>query len=113
VKKGEEEGAGIIPGCGYPLIGNNFFIGLEHPAAFSEFEKRGDREAICLRHHPVWENRKLQVVNEVFGWTNEPGKIFGNYLDTVRLPALKKPFVSFCTFWSDPYLGNNEYDVSR
>ena len=112
VGKGEEEGTGIMPGCGYPLIGKNFFIGMEHSAAFSETLKKGGRELISLRHYPVWENKELQVVNEVFGWADGPGKVFGDYLETIRIPALKKPFVSFCTFWSDPYLGNYEYDVS-
>ena len=32
--KAEEEGSGFIAGCGYPLIGEKYFVGLEHPAAF-------------------------------------------------------------------------------
>lgn len=111
-KKAEEECAGIIPGCGYPLVGKNFFMGMEHPAAFSELGKMNGMEAICLKHYPVWEDGKLQVVKGVFGWADEPWEAFGDYLDSIRIPALKKPFVSFCTFWSDPYLGNYEYDVS-
>ncbi len=112
LKRGEEEGGGVMPGCGYPLIGKKFFIGMEHPAAFNEIDKKEDGNGVILRHYPIWENGKLQVVNEVFGWAEKPEEVFGDYLDTVRLPSLKKPFVSFCTFWSDPYLGNNEYNVS-
>lgn len=111
--KGEEEGGGHMPGCGYPLIGKNFFIGLEHPAAFSCVEKKKDKEFISLKHFPVWEDNKLQEIDEVFGWNEENAfEAFKYYLEQIRLPMLKKPFVSFCTFWTDPYLGNNEYNVT-
>lgn len=109
---GEEEGTGLMPGCGYPLIGNRFFVGLEHPAAFSHVAARSGKHGIRLRHHPVWESGVLQQVDEVCGWAENAGKNFADYLDSIRLPALRKQLVSFCTFWSDPYLGDLEYQVS-
>ena len=29
----EEEGSGVVPGCGYPLVSEKMFTGLEHPAS--------------------------------------------------------------------------------
>jgi hypothetical protein len=110
--KGEEEGGGHMPGCGYPLIGKKFFIGLEHPAGFNCVEKKKNKELVSLKHYPVWEDRKLQEVDEVFGWSENAFEAFGDYLEQIRLPMLKKPFVSFCTFWTDPYIGNCEYNVT-
>jgi len=110
--KGEEEGAGIMPGCGYPLIGRHFFAGLEHPAAFNHLKRRKGREHIRLLHHPTWQGNRLEQVDEVFGWAEDARAAFSEYLDTIRLPVLADPLVSFCTFWSDPYLDNLEYRTS-
>ncbi len=112
LKKGEEEGGGIIPGCGYPLIGENIFIGLEHPAAFCHMEKKKSKELVCLKHYPVWDGDSLEEVDEVLGLTENATEGFADYLDSIRLPMLKKPFVSFCTFWTDPYIGDDEYNVT-
>jgi hypothetical protein len=106
--RAEEEGSGFIPGCGYPLIGEKYFIGLEHPAAFNNSENGQD---YCLRHYPQWNGDKLESISSVLGWSNSPVDSFREYLDTIRLPGLKKPLISFCTFWSDPYVGNYEYAV--
>lgn len=108
----KEEGAGRMSGCGYPLIGNRFFTGLEHPAAFSRLSTKGGKHRIRMVHHPVWENGRLEPIPQVFGWAEDAGKNFADYLDSIRLPALRKQLVSFCTFWSDPYLGDLEYRVS-
>jgi hypothetical protein len=107
-ENGEEEGSGGMPGCGYPLIGRRFFVGLEHPAGFNLLE---NGPAYRLRHYPIWQGTELESVDAVLGWADDPREAFADYLDSIRLPALDKPLVSFCTFWSDPYIGNNEYDV--
>ena len=105
----EEEGGGIMPGCGYPVMGRNCFAGVEHPAAFNTVN---DDKTYTLRQHPVWKERTIRCCRAVTGLGSAPEELFYTYLDTVRIPALKKPMVSFCSFWSDPYLGNYEYDVN-
>jgi len=110
--KSAEEGAGVMPGCGYPLIGRRFFTGLEHPAGFNHLSRRGQKETIWLRHYPVWADGRLQTIDQVYGRSRDGRSAFDDYLDSIRLPVLKRPLVSFCTFWSDPYLGDLEYQVS-
>ena len=105
----EEEGGGIMPGCGYPVMGRELFAGVEHPAAFNTVN--GDK-TYSLQQHPVWKNKTITCCRAVTGFSKSPEELFYTYLDTVRIPALKKPLVSFCSFWSDPYLGNYEYDVN-
>jgi len=112
-KKSDEEGAGYISGYGYPLIGRTLFFGLEHPAAFNLVKHRSGKDHVQLKHFPVWQGNQLEEVDEVLGWAGDARVNFADYLDTIRLPPLKKPFVSFCTFWSDRYLGKNEYATSR
>lgn len=112
VAKGQEEGSGIMPGCGYPIIGKDFFLGLEHPAAFNEIEGSEEKTFVRTRHFPVWQGKELQSIGEVFGWSENPEADFMEYMKSIRMPVLKKPLVSFCTFWSDPYLGDREYAVS-
>jgi hypothetical protein len=107
----EEEGIGGMPGCGYPLIGRRFFLGLEHPAGFN-LSGRGGRE-IRLRHFPVWTGTRLGRVDAVFGWSDDGAAGFADYLDSIRIPALRSPLIAFGTFWSDPYRGNLEYEASR
>lgn len=107
-QKAEEEGSGFIPGCGYPLIGEKYFVGLEHPAAFNTSE---NGKEYYLRHYPQWQDGVLESVAAVFAWSDKPFESFRKYLDSIRLPALEKPLISFCTFWSDPYIGNYEYAV--
>ena len=106
--KAEEEGSGSISGCGYPLIGEKYFVGLEHPAAFNVSENGQD---YYLRHYPQWNGNVLENIDSVFAWSDNPIESFREYLDGIRLPACEKPLVSFCTFWSDPYIGNYEYAV--
>jgi len=107
-QQGEEESSGSIPGCGYPLVGKKYFIGLEHPAAFNLLDDSGN---YSLKHYPQWEGNKLEQVDAVFGLSDNPENSFADYLDTIRIPKLNKPMISYCTFWSDPYIGNLEYDV--
>jgi len=106
--KAEEEGSGSIVGCGYPLIGEKYFLGLEHPAAFNISENGQD---YYLRHYPQWDVDTLENISAVFACSDNPTENFREYLDDIRLPACEKPLVSFCTFWSDPYIGNYEYAV--
>ena len=105
----EEEGGGLMPGCGYPVMGREIFAGVEHPAAFNEIR---DEKFYTLRQHPVWKEGVIRCCRAVTGIGDDPEELFYTYLDTVRIPALKKPLVSFCSFWSDPYLGDYEYDVN-
>ncbi|MBE6385122.1 MAG: hypothetical protein E7048_05590 [Lentisphaerae bacterium] len=105
----EEEGGGLQPGCGYPVMGKELFAGVEHPAAFSSVN---DDKTYSLRQHPVWQKNQIVCCRAVTGLDSNPEELFYSYLDTIRIPALKKPLVSFCSFWSDPYLGNYEYDVN-
>jgi len=112
-RNSDEEGAGIMPGCGYPLIGKRFFAGLEHPAAFNGVVRRRGKDVIRLRHHPVWDGRDLGQVDAVFGWADDARANFADYLDTIRLPVLPQPLVAFGTFWTDPYVGAYEYETSE
>ena len=111
-RKSDEEGSGMMPGCGYPLIGRQFFLGLEHPAGFNCVEKNGRRDTVWLRHHPTWEGCSLGQVDSVFGWAEDGREAFADYLEAIRLPRLRKPLICFCTFWSDPYRGELEYVAS-
>ncbi len=121
----EEEGSGFIAGCGYPLIGRHLFFGLEHPAGFNVVEtisRAPQKQRIRLYHHPTWNteiqtisNEKsysLNTIEEVIGFSENAEKAFYRYIDTFRTTPLKNPITSLCTFWSDPYLGNNEYNVT-
>ena len=105
----EEEGGGIMPGCGYPVIGNSFFAAIEHQAAFNKVVADGE---ISLVQHPTWQNGRLTTVPVVIGWSDDAQMAFERYIDTMRLPPLSAPLFCFCSFWSDPYKGNYEYDVS-
>ncbi len=110
----DEESQGVVPGCGYPLIGRDLFTGIEHPAAFNTIVSEDN--GIChwqLRHYPTWQNGKIASCRAVVGLCGNPEERFFDYLDTVRLPVLKSPLVAFCTFWSDPYIGEKEYLVTE
>ncbi len=104
----EEEGGGLMPGCGYPLIGRKYFIGLEHQAAFNTVEGPGTYR---LRHHPVWKDGKLESIDMVFGISDDPETAFNDYIEKIRLKNQSGPLFGFCSFWSDPYIGNYEYQV--
>jgi hypothetical protein len=106
--RAEEEGSGFISGSGYPLIGEKYFVGLEHPAAFNISENGQD---YYLRHYPQWNDDILESVSVVFAWSDNPAESFREYLDDIRLAPCGKPLISFCTFWSDPYIGDYEYAV--
>ena len=111
----EEEGAGVVPGCGYPLAGDDLFTGLEHPAAFNTLlETRPDGSASWqLRHFPLWQGNRITGVRAVTGLSKDPRKLFHSYLEQFRLPGLSKPYFTVCTFWSDPYQGAFEYVVEK
>ena len=111
----EEEGSGVVPGCGYPLAGDDLFTGLEHPAAFNTLlESSPDGTASWqLRHFPLWREGKILSVRAVTGVGQDIRGLFQKYMDEIRLPKLTRPFFNFCTFWSDPYLGDFEYLVDE
>ena len=111
----EEEGSGLVPGSGYPLMGRDLFTGLEHPAAFNTVRSsRGVTAAWQLRHFPIWKNGKIKSVRAVIGLSTKPRECFFDYLDTVRLPRMSSPLFAFCSFWSDPHCdGTSEYQVTR
>ena len=110
----EEAGGTLMPGCGYPLIGKNFFAGVEHPGAFARLETADAGKSVYfLRQHPVWsDDNTLELADAVFAWSSDADKSFRNYLDSIRIAPRKTPLVSLCSFWSDPYLGNYEYLIS-
>lgn len=109
----DEEGGGLMPGCGYPLIGRRIFTGLAHPAGFNRIESRDAGEVTyALRHHPVWTGTRLESIEAVFGVSDHPEEEFFKYIESIRAPLPLEPFFAFCSFWSDPYLGNYEYAVT-
>jgi hypothetical protein len=112
--KPEEEGRGVMPGCGYPLSGARFFCGMEHPAAFASVEKNTDSgaEDYVLTHYPVWSGLNLGGVDAVLGFSADADKALRDYIASIRLPRLKKPLFAMGTFWTDPYTGNYEYYAS-
>ena len=110
----DEEGGGVMPGCGYPLIGKKFFAGIEHQAAFNVVtEQTGEYSCYELRQHPVWENGKLVTASAVLVQAGDPEQEFRDYLEKIRIPRQKKILFSFCSFWSEPYCGNYEYIISH
>ena len=110
----EDAGGSLMPGCGYPLIGKNFFAGIEHPAAFAKLEEENKSNTeYYLRQHPVWNDANtIELAAAVFSMSSDAEKTFRDYLDMVRRAPQEKPFFSLCSFWSDPYLGNFEYLIA-
>lgn len=112
----EEEGSGVVPGCGYPLVSADMFTGLEHPAAFNTLLESSAPGCTSwqLRHFPLWQEQKIKSVRAVTGFSQENiRERFMDYLETIRLPKMERPFINFCTFWNDPYLGSFEYLVDK
>ena len=108
----DEEGGGVMPGCGYPLIGNNIFTALEHQAGFNIIRERSKENVLYeLRQHPVWENGRLCTMSAVFVVSEDPEQAFRSYLEKIRLPGADRSLFSFCSFWSEPYTGNYEYVI--
>ena len=110
----DEEGGGVMPGCGYPLIGKKFFAGIEHQAAFNIVTKQTAKTSSYeLRQHPVWENGRLLTASAVLVQADDPVEAFREYLEKIRVPRQKKILFSFCSFWSEPYCKNYEYIISH
>ena len=112
VLEGEETGAGQVPGCGYPVYAADAFLGIEHPAAFTLQRDRG----VECRHHPAWdESGRIACPPVVYGVPRDGESVeaaFLAYLEAVRLPRRERPLVAAVTFWTDPYRGDYEYQVS-
>lgn len=108
----DEEGGGCMPGCGYPLVGSQFFVALEHQAGFSIVRNNDEQSSTYeLRQHPVWEDGKLVTMTAIIGKSENPKETFKEYLESIRLPGADKALFSFCSFWSEPYTGNYEYVI--
>lgn len=110
-QEGEEASGGVIPGCGYPLFVSDWFVGMEHAGAFTVLA--GDN--LEAYHHPTWQDGKLPAVPVIWGAASSPETVraaLDDYTRTIRLPRLDSFVVSLCTFWSDPYIGSMEYEVS-
>lgn len=110
-QEGEETSFGTMPGCGYAVYLDDWFVGMEHAAAFTTV-KKGLLEAY---HHPTWRDGQLAEVPVIYGAAASPAAVrdaLDAYIRSIRLPRLDQFLVSLCTFWSDPYIGNMEYDVS-
>lgn len=108
----DEEGGGVMPGCGYPLIGSKYFAALEHQAGFNLIKYQDSKNSTYeLRQHPVWENGRLTTMSAVLVHAADPEAAFCKYLDEIRLPGADKALFSFCSFWSEPYTGNYEYII--
>ncbi|MBR1953252.1 MAG: hypothetical protein IKA32_11765 [Lentisphaeria bacterium] len=109
-----EESHGKVPGCGYPVAGKNFFAGVEHPAAFARIEEKGNAETLyTLTQHPVWQSDNSLVLSDaVLSWSADAEEALRQYINTIRIPALKKPFFTLCTFWTDRFLDDFEYVTS-
>lgn len=108
----DEEGGGVMPGCGYPLIGDRIFAALEHQAGFNIIRERQKGSVLYeLRQHPVWEKGRLCTMSAVFAAAPDPEKAFRAYLEKIRLPGGERALFSFCSFWSEPYTGNYEYTI--
>ncbi len=104
-----EEGGGNMSGCGYPVAGKHFFASLVHPAAFAEVTKPG---AYRLYHHPAWgKDGALEVVEAVIGLADDAQSGLRELVEILRVPRLKKPLFAFCSFWSDPYVGDFDYQI--
>lgn len=109
----EEEGSGVLTGCGYPLIGSKIFVGVAHPAGYNTIiEENGNTKTWSLRHFPVWSDGKLETAEAVLGVADDPFDAFNQYIDEIREPLPLEPYFAFCSFWSDPYCGNYEYSVT-
>lgn len=114
VELSDEEGGGVMPGCGYPLIGKKYFYALEHQAGFNTVTAQSDGFSVCeLRQHPVWNNGRLETMSAVLVRAADPEQAFRDYLETIRKPRLTAPLFSFCSFWSEKYCGNYEYIISH
>lgn len=96
------------PGCGYPVYADDWFVGLEHPAAFTV---PGDR--LELYQHPVWnEGGKIESFPAVYGAARDHRHVadaFMAYLWHIRRPRITKPFITITAGWSTRSIGGGEY----
>ncbi len=99
------------PGCGYPVWAGDWFMGVEHPAAFTV-----PRERLELYHHPVWdEDNVIASFPAVFGVAQHHryvAEAFMDYLWRIRNPRLERPFITFTSGWSTRAIGGGEYIAS-
>ena len=62
-QEGSEASFGTMPGCGYPVYVDDWFVGMEHAGAFTRLT---DSEVLGY-HHPVWQGGELASVPVVWG----------------------------------------------
>ena len=96
------------PGCGYPVYADDWFIGLEHPAAFTVPGQR-----LELFHHPVWDaDGSIESFSAVYGAARAHAQVpdaFMDYLWSIRLPRLSAPFITITAGWSTRHIAGGEY----
>jgi len=96
------------PGCGYPVYADDWFVGLEHPAAFTV-----PGERLELYQHPVWDDSgTIESFPAVYGAARDHRQVpgaFMDYLSHIRRPRLPKPFITITAGWSTRALGGGEY----
>jgi len=96
------------PGCGYPVWAGDWFIGVEHPAAFTV-----PGERLELYHHPVWDDEGvIESFPAVYGVAQTHGgaaEAFMDYLWRIRNPRLERPFITVTSGWSTRSIGGGEY----
>ncbi len=96
------------PGCGYPVWAGDWFVGMEHAAAFTV-----PGERLALYHHPVWDDDGvIESVTAVFGVADlhrNVAEAFMDYLWRIRNPRLERPFITFTSGWSTHAIGGGEY----
>jgi hypothetical protein len=98
--RSEEEGGGVLPGCGFPVFGHGFFAGLEHPCGVGCCQDG----RLSLHHHPRWGGDHLESFPAAIGLVaagSTAAEAFAAYLGTVRRPLPERAVVEICTFWTD------------
>ena len=101
-----EEGIGTLPPCGYPVFGERFFAGIEHPMGINQVIRRH----LVMLHHPQWKGDQLESHSMVIGFVRPKETlqaVFQRYLQSIRIPPPARAIVEVCTFWTDPHEERN------
>lgn len=102
-----EEGGGRLPKNGYPVFGETFFLGIEHPVSCVEQKESHVR----LYHHPVWKGDALVSETLIIGLARQgetAAEAFARYMEAIRLPKPERAVVEINTFWTDQF-ANGRY----
>ncbi len=101
-----EEGGGRLPPNGYPVFGETFFLGIEHPLFC--VERSGSRLRLC--HHPLWEGGGVASEALIIGTCRSGEAVeaaFARYVEALRLPRPERAIVEINTFWTDAFEGGH------